>query len=816
MAPFLIHQEVVHHTVPLGCEDETFVYVGPMRARSIAIPALLLAVLADNAPVAVAGAEQVHVPSVSHTRTAVAPKGDNAIGASLAANDENLRIGRFWHAREQLRGLGPGAALSSEDQLNLAEAEAGMGSWSAVTSILEGAQWSARLSDGRGAFLLARAFEETKDAQTAIAAYGTFIEVAPLGSRDLVVAHMRRARLRTSTGQLDAALEDLNALEAQPGGLVSWAALELADERANEGDVDGVRRLFPRISDPAAEARKWELLARAHRENDDEEGALRSYLEVLPFMDDGAGRARVWAAIGDIRKAQKRPEDARDAFLNALDASGDGAGVVRAAAGLSELGVDDAGLALRLGETLRRAGRSEEALTAYEMHARYAGSAETTATRLTRAQLLLRRGRLDDAQPLLAGLSEGDGEIGASALTSLIDLRKRQRRTSTVATLEADLLRRFPNSERAAQILFFQGDKQHDDFAIEEALRLYTMSRDADPSSERGGLSAMRIGHIYVSQGNHEKAAEAFETYLDIVDDGGYEDEALYWAARSRMETGAREQAFSLLGKVRTRSPVTYYAVQTADLLGEPFEVPVAPYRPTPTPPWVVTGIDQLKLLQEAGFSRTEDALAARYIERARPTPAVLLQLASGFHGLDRNWEAIQLGWSVRNAGRPWDRLLLEVIYPFPYREMVTREAEEIGVDPFLMAALIRQESAFRVDARSSANARGLMQVLPATGQTLARKIGPRDFDSSKLYVPDVNLHLGATYLRDMLNRYDHDLPLVLSAYNAGPSRANRWRHFPEASDPVRFAERIPFRETRGYVKNITRNYRMYAFLYSE
>ena len=79
----------------------------------------------------------------------------------------------------------------------------------------------------------------------------------------------------------------------------------------------------------------------------------------------------------------------------------------------------------------------------------------------------------------------------------------------------------------------------------------------------------------------------------------------------------------------------------------------------------------------------------------------------------------------------------------------------------------------------------------------------------------EINLHLGTNFWVDMESRYgDGSLPLVLSAYNAGPTRARRWRQLPEAKDPLRFTERIPFNETRGYVKNITRNIRLYQLLY--
>jgi soluble lytic murein transglycosylase len=176
--------------------------------------------------------------------------------------------------------------------------------------------------------------------------------------------------------------------------------------------------------------------------------------------------------------------------------------------------------------------------------------------------------------------------------------------------------------------------------------------------------------------------------------------------------------------------------------------------------------------------------------------------------------EGINLGWELREAGAPWDRRLLRLVFPFPYREMIVREAAEWGLDPLLVASLIRQESAFKRDIRSSAGAVGLMQVMPGTGAELARRLGPARFREDHLEVPEVNLHLGAAFYRDMSRRYDGELTLVLSAYNAGPARANRWRRYPEVGDPPRFTERIPIEETRGYVKNVRRNLAIYRILY--
>jgi soluble lytic murein transglycosylase len=130
---------------------------------------------------------------------------------------------------------------------------------------------------------------------------------------------------------------------------------------------------------------------------------------------------------------------------------------------------------------------------------------------------------------------------------------------------------------------------------------------------------------------------------------------------------------------------------------------------------------------------------------------------------------------------------------------------------------LIRQESAFTPAIYSPAGAIGLMQVMPATGRELARSQGIRGFTAASLETAEINLHLGTRFWLDMERRYaDGSLPLVLSAYNAGPTRARRWRRLPEFEDPLRFTERIPFDETRGYVKNITRNIGLYQFLYGD
>ena len=202
-------------------------------------------------------------------------------------------------------------------------------------------------------------------------------------------------------------------------------------------------------------------------------------------------------------------------------------------------------------------------------------------------------------------------------------------------------------------------------------------------------------------------------------------------------------------------------------------------------------------------------------VKRAVPkSDGHALALASALVTAGHMLDGIGLGLEVRERGRPWDMHLARVVYPFPYRALIEARAHEAGVDPYLVAGLIRQESAFESAIASGAGAVGLMQIMPATGRNLAARAGLSGFHTAALETPEVNVRLGTDFLATLLDRYDGHLPLALSAYNAGPTRANRWRRMPEASDPHRFTERIPFAETRGYVKCVTRNRALYRWLY--
>ncbi len=175
-----------------------------------------------------------------------------------------------------------------------------------------------------------------------------------------------------------------------------------------------------------------------------------------------------------------------------------------------------------------------------------------------------------------------------------------------------------------------------------------------------------------------------------------------------------------------------------------------------------------------------------------------------------------------------WDRCIntserskalidMEQRFPMPFKAAVLARATSIGLEPAYVYGLIRQESRFVMDARSSVGASGLMQVMPATAKWTAKKIGINDFVLAKLTDRDTNIAIGTGYLKLVLDSFQGSMPLAAAAYNAGPSRARTWRG--DTGAPVMeaaiWAENIPFNETRDYVKKVLSNTTLYAAMIS-
>lgn len=157
-----------------------------------------------------------------------------------------------------------------------------------------------------------------------------------------------------------------------------------------------------------------------------------------------------------------------------------------------------------------------------------------------------------------------------------------------------------------------------------------------------------------------------------------------------------------------------------------------------------------------------------------------------------------------------FNRSLLEVLYPKPYFDVLAKAMKKESLDPIIVLSLIRQESVFNPLARSSVGARGLMQLMPTTARRMKRSV--RD---NHLVNPNINIELGTKYFSGLVKRYDGNLVYVLSAYNAGEGRVERWKnlYFDTDATILKNIEAIPFLETRNYVKLIFRNIFFYKLL---
>ncbi|KAB8029222.1 lytic transglycosylase domain-containing protein [Fluviispira multicolorata] len=154
-------------------------------------------------------------------------------------------------------------------------------------------------------------------------------------------------------------------------------------------------------------------------------------------------------------------------------------------------------------------------------------------------------------------------------------------------------------------------------------------------------------------------------------------------------------------------------------------------------------------------------------------------------------------------------KTLLYIFFPKPYLREISDKS--IDIDPIFVLSVIRQESAFDPYARSGANARGLMQILPSTAKSIKRKVSAK-----QLYDPFINIEVGISYLNRLLRRYDGRIEYVLAAYNAGASNLDKWRDRVSNDNMMLFSDYMPFRETRSYVSIILRNYYWYGRILSE
>jgi soluble lytic murein transglycosylase len=308
----------------------------------------------------------------------------------------------------------------------------------------------------------------------------------------------------------------------------------------------------------------------------------------------------------------------------------------------------------------------------------------------------------------------------------------------------------------------------------------------------------------------------------------------LYWGAVAAERSGDLKEAARLRERLLREFPHTYYGAMRRLAVGR-----VALTTPSGDDGSVRTylldyekraGLDghaRAHLERYAGLVALGMSRAARVeldylsLRMKEKTPDDALWLGSLYReadGVGRSLTLQGIFLDAREKRDDFDHPFWRLYYPLDHWETVVACAAAARLDPFLALSIIRQESAFNVDATSSADARGLMQLLPSTGEQVYNRLGfdkaHGAFDAEALYRPELNIPLGITYFAGLLARYHGSLPHALAAYNAGEDAVDRWRarygDLPEAA----FVEMIPYRETRGYVKKILRNLALYHVIY--
>ena len=156
---------------------------------------------------------------------------------------------------------------------------------------------------------------------------------------------------------------------------------------------------------------------------------------------------------------------------------------------------------------------------------------------------------------------------------------------------------------------------------------------------------------------------------------------------------------------------------------------------------------------------------------------------------------------------------VLERFYPKKYCEYVEKYSQEYQVDPLLIYSIMKAESNFNQDAKSSSQAIGLMQIMQKTAEEMANGFFKEEIKEEDLYNPELNIRIGVKYIRVLLNKYNN-YKLAIIAYNAGMGNVDKWIEEGIIDNQVENLENIPFKETKDYAKRIIQNYRIYQEIY--
>lgn len=383
---------------------------------------------------------------------------------------------------------------------------------------------------------------------------------------------------------------------------------------------------------------------------------------------------------------------------------------------------------------------------------------------------------------------------------------------------------KYPGASWAAEAQFRSGWLEINRGHFRDALPDLRQTLALYPKSAFADDAAWYLALAYYLLGDWARALKAITTYERVARRNN-EDAAmrvLYWRARMLARSGQADEARELLHDCAVRAPFHYYALLARARLHEmgesiaPAPIPSQAAEPAPLrDPAVLRALelDRAGLTVEAGseIERGEAGIVKRN-GKARALPYLLAAYPrlAAFH------RAYKLAEANGDAGLGADaRLFWEADYPRAYADAVENYGRAAGSPDLFVYAIMRKESGYFPFAVSSSDARGLLQLIPSTGESVARKLGIVSY-SDELFDPDTNIHLGATYLGGLLRRFRGQEALAAGSYNAGARAMTRWCDQWGNRPLDEFVELITYDQAREYIKRVLGIYARYRHIYGK
>ena len=461
--------------------------------------------------------------------------------------------------------------------------------------------------------------------------------------------------------------------------------------------------------------------------------------------------------------------------------------------------------------------------------------AERPEVQLALAGALEKSDRSRDARQILTSMGAQTGDAEAERLYLLSET---ERSTSDEEAVQRTLneLRQFgPSSPWLEQALLSAGNMYLLKRDYDRAIDYFRELQERFPNGARSSYAHWKAAWLAFRQGRTDQARQGFENQIALYPDSAEIPNALYWRARLAEEDGNPAMARAFYQKPSDRFRNYYYAElgrQRLQALPRPPNDDVPHYAlldrvsalstagkiTAADPPEDNLRVERARLLSNGGLAdaAVRELQAAASQEGGTWAPPEMARVYQDGGRYDRGIEIMKratpnyFAVDIPDLPRPY----WEALFPKAYWTDLRKYSELNGLDPYLVASLIRQESEFNALALSRANAVGLMQLLPKTGKTVAKQVKLKKFSAPELYTPAVNLELGTRYFKDMVDKYNGQFEYALAAYNAGTDRVGDWLGQGHYRDPQEFVESIPFTETREYVQAILRNASVYRQLY--